>query len=181
MSNTVTQPPETSQEPPRRALFTMNDILVSASKENPELFGSASGRGQPSHRETYNHSGFTARQSLATPNPFRASGYSNGHHRLTAFYKAHNDLLTAPTSNFTDTDHLESVVSSEPDTPTHQPTHQYHNEDPDSPNGSTLANLVALAAPANLVVLEGPVAPVVLKVPVVSEDPQTSKSSYGNS
>ena len=97
----------------------MNDIPGSASKENPKLFGSASGKGQPSHRETYNHFGFTTRQSLATPNPFRASGHSNGHHRSTAFYEAHNDPLTAPTLNFTDTDYLESIVSSEPDTPTH--------------------------------------------------------------
>ncbi len=73
MTTTHTYPPETSEGPKRKTpIFSMDDIAASASKENPELFGSASVGGQASRRETYNHSSFTARQSnpYGTPNPF---------------------------------------------------------------------------------------------------------------
>ncbi len=60
MTTTHTYPPETAEGYKQKIpIFSMDDIPVSASKENPELFESASVRGQPSHRETYSHSGFT--------------------------------------------------------------------------------------------------------------------------
>ncbi len=72
MTTTHTYPPETAEGHKRKTpIFSMDDIPASASKENPELFRSASIRGQPPRRETYSHCSFTARQSnhYSSPSP----------------------------------------------------------------------------------------------------------------
>ncbi|PBK86471.1 hypothetical protein ARMGADRAFT_1086641 [Armillaria gallica] len=124
----------------------MEDIAASASKENPELFGSASVGGQPSRRETYSHSSFTARQSenYGSPNPFSTPPPDDLlHHQRTGIfdrYRENPDPHTPapqPTSKGEQTDATESDDSGgETDTPTHPPNQHQGNNGSDSQPGS---------------------------------------------
>ncbi len=91
ISTTNTCLPETGEGHKQKTLiFSMKDIPASASKENLELFGSASVGGQPSHRETYSHSSFTARQSnhYGSPNPFGTPPPDDlSHHQRTSIFE----------------------------------------------------------------------------------------------
>ncbi|SJL04329.1 uncharacterized protein ARMOST_07695 [Armillaria ostoyae] len=127
----------------------MDNIPASASKENQELFGSAPIGGQPSCRETYTHSNFTARHSnlnSETPNLFN-SPRGTSHHRQTGiFNRYHNDpALETPAPQPTnggqsDSPDTEDDDEEEPETPTHTPHHRNLDDDPSdnqpgSPNG----------------------------------------------
>ncbi len=182
----------------------MDDIAASASKENPELFGSASVGGKPSRRETYNHSSFTAQQSnpYGTPNPFGTPPPSElPRHRRTGIFDRYQE-------------------DPNPHTPAPQPTSNGGNRPPrnltipeakpiprltlqtdttkvtkmTTPNRAVQTNLEDLEDPEALMVPGVPVAPVVLvvlevqMVPEASEvladlatTPPTSKTSCGNS
>ncbi|PBK82944.1 hypothetical protein ARMGADRAFT_1089857 [Armillaria gallica] len=107
----------------------MEDIPASASKENPELFRSASIGGQPSHRETYSHSSVTAHQSenYSSPNPFSTPPPNDllYHQRTGIFdrYQENPEPYTPapqPTSNGDQADTEGSKDSrGKTDTPTH--------------------------------------------------------------
>ncbi len=126
----------------------MDDIAASASKENPELFGLASVRGQPSHRETYNHSTFTAQQPnpYSSPSPFGTPPPNElpRHWRTSIFDGYQEDPnphtpASQPTSNGGQPATVESDDSrSETNTPTHATNRHDHGDDddsqPDSPN-----------------------------------------------
>ncbi len=130
MTTTHTYPPETGEGLKQKTpIFSMDDIAASASKENPERFGSASIGGQPSCRETYNHSSFTAQQSnpYGTPNPFSTPPPNElPRHRRTGIFDGYREDLDPhtpapqPTSNGGQPAATESDDSrSETDTPTH--------------------------------------------------------------
>ncbi|SJL00831.1 uncharacterized protein ARMOST_04145 [Armillaria ostoyae] len=127
----------------------MDDIPASASKENPELFGSASVGGQPSRRETYTHSNFTAQHSnlnSETPNLFN-SPRGTSHHRQTGIFDRYrNDPAPeTPAPQPTNGGRADSLDTEdddeeEPETPTHTP-HRRNPDDnppdnqPGGPNG----------------------------------------------
>ncbi len=151
MSATHTYPPETAEGHKRKTtIFSMNDIAASASKENPELFRMASVGGQPSHRETYSHSSFTARQSnqYGSPNPFGTPPPDDlSHNRRTGIFDRYREDLDPqtpapqPASNGGQPVAVESNNSrSQTDTPTHATNrHDQGDEgddsEPGSPNG----------------------------------------------
>ncbi len=113
----------------------MEDIAASAFKKNLELFRLASVGGQPSHRETYSHSSFTAWQSnyYSSSNPFGTPPPNDlpCHWRTSIFdgYQEDSDPYTPvpqPTFNRGQPDTLESDnFENETDTPTH--TSNQHN------------------------------------------------------
>ncbi|PBK75365.1 hypothetical protein ARMSODRAFT_1012811 [Armillaria solidipes] len=142
MSTTFTYPPDAEdsrrKKPP---IFSMDDIPASASKENPELFGSASIGGQPSHRETYTHSNFTARHSNRnpkTPNLFNTPR-GTSHHQRTGIFDGYRDDPVPETpapqpmnGGQSDSPDTVSDDEEEPETPIHTPHH--HNPDDDPPD-----------------------------------------------
>ncbi len=148
MTTTHTYPPETTEGHKRKMpIFSIDDIAASASKENPELFGSASIRGQPSRRETYSHSSFIARQSnhYGSPSPFGTPPPDDPSHnwRTGIFdrYREDPDPHTpAPqsTSNGGQPAAMKSEDSrSETDTPTHAKNQcNQGDKDDDSQPGS---------------------------------------------
>ncbi|SJL14287.1 uncharacterized protein ARMOST_17743 [Armillaria ostoyae] len=165
MSTTFTYPPDAEDGRRKKTpIFSMDDIPASASKENPELFGSASVDeprlpwqrqhqlrneigawrlitvgGQPSHRETYTHSNFTARHSnlnSKTPNLFN-SPRGTSHHRQTGIFNRYrNDPAPEtpapqPTNGGrSDSPDTEDDDKEEPETPTHTPHRRNPDEDP---------------------------------------------------
>ncbi len=120
----------------------MDDILASASKENPELFSSASVGGQLSCRETYSHSSFTAWQSnyYGSPNPFSTPPSDDFpcHWRTGIFDRYWEDPnphtpALQPTSNRRQLAAMESNDSrSETDTPTHATNWCNHGDKEDN-------------------------------------------------
>ncbi len=125
----------------------MEDIPASASKENPELFGSASIRGQPSCRETYSHSSFTAWQSnhYGSPNPFGTPPPDDlSHHQRTGIFERYREdldphtLAPQPIPNGGQANEPEPDDSgNDTDTPTHPPDqHNQGNDESDSEPGS---------------------------------------------
>ncbi len=128
----------------------MDDIAASASKENPELFRLASIGGQPSCRETYSHSSFTAQQSkhYCSPSPFGTPPPDDlSHNQRTSIFDRYwedpdpHTPAPQPTSNRGQPAAMESEDSrSETDTPTHA-TNQCNQGDEDdnsqldNPNG----------------------------------------------
>ncbi|SJL06592.1 uncharacterized protein ARMOST_09934 [Armillaria ostoyae] len=140
MTTTFTYPPDAEDGQRKKTpIFSMDDIPASASKENPELFGSASIGGQPSHRETYTHSNFTARHSnlkSETPNLFN-SPRGTSHHRQTGIFDRYRNDLAPETlasqpmnGGQSDSPDTEDDDEEEPETPTHTPHHRNLDDDP---------------------------------------------------
>ncbi len=116
----------------------------------PRTFWISLHGGQPSHRETYSHSSFTARQSnhYGSPNPFSTPPPDDlSHHRRTSIFKRYREdpdphtPAPQPTPNRGQSNKLEPNDSrNSTDTPTHPP--DWHNQgndgsnsEPGSPNG----------------------------------------------
>ncbi|SJL03621.1 uncharacterized protein ARMOST_06978 [Armillaria ostoyae] len=150
MSTTFTYPPDAEDGQRKKTpIFSMNDILASAFKENLELFGSASVGGQPSHRETYTHFNFTARHSnlnSETPNLFNIPR-GTSHHQWTGLFDRYCDDLVPETpapqpmsDGQSDSLNTEDDDEEEPKTPTHTPHHCNPDDNPpdnqpSDPNG----------------------------------------------
>ncbi|SJL04354.1 uncharacterized protein ARMOST_07720 [Armillaria ostoyae] len=150
MSTIFTYPPDAEDSRRKKTpIFSMDDIPAFASKENPELFRSASVRGQPSHRETYIYSNFTTRHSnlnSKTPNLFNTPRGTSHHQRTGLFDRYHNDpvpeTLAPQSTNGGQSDSPDTVSDDkeESETPTHTPHHcNPDNNPPDNqpggPNG----------------------------------------------
>ncbi len=151
MTTTHTYLPETGKGLKwKTPIFSMNDISASASKENPKLFELASIRGQPSHRETYSHSSFTAQQSkhFRTPNPFNTSPPDDfPHHQRTGIFNEYQKdpvlHMPAPQPIFNGGQLVtpeSDDFRNETDTPIHNPNQHNQgdnrsNSQPGSPNG----------------------------------------------
>ncbi|KAK0429534.1 hypothetical protein EV421DRAFT_1948353 [Armillaria borealis] len=128
MSTTFTYPPDAEDGRRKKIrIFSMDDIPASASKDILELFRLASIGGQPSYRETYNHSNFTARHSNLnsdTPNLFNTPRGTS--------------LTTKGPAYLTDTmTTCGSDDEENPETPTHTPHCCNPDDDPpdDQPDG----------------------------------------------
>ncbi|KAK0447953.1 hypothetical protein EV421DRAFT_1900609 [Armillaria borealis] len=139
MTTTFTYPPDAEDGRRKKTpIFFMDDIPASASKENPELFGSVSIGGQPSCREIYTHYKFTAQHSnlnSGTPNIFNAPRTSC--HQWTSFFDGfcNDPEPETPALQPTNGGQPESpdTVSSneeEPETPTHTAHHRNLDDDP---------------------------------------------------
>ncbi|KAK0430226.1 hypothetical protein EV421DRAFT_1913223 [Armillaria borealis] len=146
MTTTFTYPPDAEDGRRKKTpIFSMDDIPASASKENLELFGSAFIGGQPSHRETYTHSNFTAQHSnisSVTPNLFNSPRGTSHHQQTGIFDRYRNDLvpetLAPQPTNGGQPDSLDTISDDEkdPETPTHTPHHRNPDADPpDDPPG----------------------------------------------
>ncbi|KAK0430143.1 hypothetical protein EV421DRAFT_1913286 [Armillaria borealis] len=169
----------------------MDDIPASASKENPELFGSASIGGQPSCRETYTHSNFTAQHSninCRTPNLFNSPRGTSHHQQTGIFDRYCNDPVPETPApqlmNGGQPDSLDTISDDEeePETPTHTP--HWRNPDDDPPDNHLTTNPAAQTALEDQVDQEPPVglvdqmALVALEVPTMVP---TSRISCKNS
>ncbi|KAK0437057.1 hypothetical protein EV421DRAFT_1978722 [Armillaria borealis] len=117
----------------------MDDIPASTSKENPELFRSASVGGQPSRRETYTHSNFTARHSnisSITPNLFNSPRETSRHQQTGIFDRYHDDPVPetpapqATNGGQPDSPDTISDDKEDPETPTHTPHCRNPDDDP---------------------------------------------------
>ncbi len=143
MTTTHIYPLETAEGHKQKTpIFSMDNIPVSASKENLELFRSASVRRQLSHRETYSHSGFTAQQfnHYSSPSPFGTPPPDDPSHiwRTSIFDRYQEDPdshtpASQPISNGRQPAATESKDSrSETNTPTHTTNQCNHSDDDDS-------------------------------------------------
>ncbi|SJL12781.1 uncharacterized protein ARMOST_16212 [Armillaria ostoyae] len=128
----------------------MNNIIASASKENPKLFGSVSIRGQLSCREIYNYFNFTIQHSnlnSETLNSFNSLVETSYHQQTGIFNGFYNNLVPNTlvpqpmNSRRLDSLNIKDFDKEEINTPTHTLHHcnlddNPSDNQPSSPNGS---------------------------------------------